>query len=562
MSSHGNTRLARLTAFLATLVYRLPFNQWVTARGSRAFSLIQPRKIWPGNQENGDRLTKGHFRFAGKQIDMASSTWYPLEVDRDWISRLHTFNWLDDLRASSDLSARTTARALTLRWIEDHRRYKAISWEPVTLATRLTQWLANFDFLSTTADPSLQRALLRSATQQYGYLTTQVPGNLRGTGLIRALKALIIVGYCLPRCGQHIARATALLETALEEQIAQDGSHMEGHPATAMRLLLDLLDIRAVFSLAGVAPPAFVSSALARLAGHIRLLQHGDGRLAYFHGEPHLSAKLIQEALERADGGITPPPRPTATGAGLAGIYRLKAGRSLLLVDVSAPFEERAEQGYLPFGSLGRHASALAFEFSIGIARLITNCGNFDLGKDWKLLQRATAAHSTLVWDDRNSAEILPDGGLGRQPTASMIRAGAGQGFKYLHLSHDGYVPIGGGTHYRSLWLRDDGLILNGEDRLEGAQSGSPLLRFHLSPLIKAERTQGGRAALLRIGARELGWRFEVRGGSLQIAESVVADAHGQPSRAQQLIIAPAYEGLAPEDRAMRWMFYQEGVKP
>ena len=80
--------------------------------------------------------------------------------------------------------------------------------------------------------------------------------------------------------------------------------------------------------------------------------------------------------------------------------------------------------------------------------------------------------------------------------------------------------------------------------------------------MVKAERTQGGRAALLRIGARELGWRFEVRGGTLQIAESVVADERGQPTRAQQLIIAPAYDGLAPEDRAMRWIFYQEGAKP
>ena len=62
--------------------------------------------------------------------------------------------------------------------------------------------------------------------------------------------------------------------------------------------------------------------------------------------------------------------------------------------------------------------------------------------------------------------------------------------------------------------------------------------------------------------ARELGWRFEVWGATLQIAESVVADERGQPSRAQQLIIAPAYEGLEPQDRAMHWMFYQEGAKP
>lgn len=544
--------LSPTLTFFSTLAFRLPYNQRFMARRSRAFPLIQPRKLWPGNGESGDRLTKGHFRFAGKQVDMAASSWYPGEVDDDWLARLHAFNWLDDLRASSSNSARTTARALTLRWIEDHRRYRRKSWDPAVLATRLTQWMAHFDFLSSTADPSLQRSLLKSTMQQYRFLSRVTPGLSQGAVRTRALKALICVGYCLPGSGQTIARAKEALADTLGDLILPDGSMADRSSAVHMRLLLDLIDIRAALSLAGAQVPDWLTQALGKLAGFLRLLQHGDGRLANFQGEALLSARLISEALERADGGAT----PIAPSGGASGFYRLRAKRSLLLVDTGTARPDTPP----PILGQGAHASALAFEFSVGQVRLVGNCGNFDLGTDWKQLQRATAAHSTLVWDDRNSSELLPDGGIGRQPSQIIVRASQSHDYDQLHLSHDGYASIGGGTHYRTLGLRSDGAVLAGEDRLEGAESGQPLVRFHLHPSVRAEMTMNRRGALLRLAARERGWRFDVSGAALQIAETVIADERGAPLRAQQLILAPDYEGLAPEDRAMRWKFYQEGA--
>lgn len=541
--------LAQSTLLTAkTLPFRLPFNRTLFASKSRAFPLIQPKKLWPGDAQNGDRLTKGHFRFAGQQVYMGSTTWYPAEVGEEWLKRLHSFNWLDDLRAAGDAKAKATARALCQHWIEDHGRYRRKSWEPVTLATRLTQWMAHFDFLSSTADPDLQRLLLRSAQQQYIYLNQVTPSKLTGSALLRCLKALLIVGLCLPGSGKGIAKAQHLLEKALEKQIFPDGSHVERCPATHMRVLLDLLDVRAALALATMPIPEWLQRALSNSAGFLRMLQHGDGRLANFHGEPLLSARIIGEALERADNGQT----PIAPGGGASGFHRLRASRTLVLVDGG-----RSQDHDRLFPA---HASSLALELSIGQVRLVTNCGNFDLGEDWRKLQRTTAAHSTLVWSDRNSAELLDDGNLGRMPSQVMAWQAEDEGHFYLSLSHDGYASIGGGTHYRTLSLRKDGKVLEGEDRLEGAESGEALVRFHLNPQVRAEMTQTRRSSLLRLSARERGWRFDVSGGILQIAESVVADEKGLPQRAQQLIVAPAYEGLAPEDRAMRWRFYQEGA--
>ena len=134
-------------------------------------------------------------------------------------------------------------------------------------------------------------------------------------------------------------------------------------PHNGLRLLLDLLDIRAVFSLVGMKVPDFLNRALGLLAGHIRLMQHGDGRFGPFSWRAHVSAKLIQEAPERADGGATPAPSPSKGGAGTSGIYRCKSGRSLLLVDVSHGIK-RPMSGKSKAWFPGRHASTLSFEFS------------------------------------------------------------------------------------------------------------------------------------------------------------------------------------------------------
>ena len=65
-----------------------------------------------------------------------------------------------------------------------------------------------------------------------------------------------------------------------------------------------------------------------------------------------------------------------------------------MVVDAGVP----AAPGYDPHA----HAGTLSFEFSHGDERLIVNCGAQNAGGEWRLAQRATAAHSTLAVDDTN----------------------------------------------------------------------------------------------------------------------------------------------------------------
>src|SRR3546814_11991929 len=77
---------------------------------------------------------------------------------------------------------------------------------------------------------------------------------------------------------------------------------------------------------------------------------------------------------------------------------------------------------------------------------------------------RTTAAHRTLVLDDRNSTAILNDGPLGRGVTAvELERQELEQGSR-LEISHDGYVRRPGFIHRHWLLMGSDGRAITGEE--------------------------------------------------------------------------------------------------
>src|SRR3546814_8034933 len=110
-------------------------------------------------------------------------------------------------------------------------------------------------------------------------------------------------------------------------------------------------------------------------------------------------------------------------------------------------------------------------EISDGPYRLVVNCGGAALAgatipEDLAQGLRTTAAHSTLVLDDRNSTAILNDGTLGRGVTeVELERQELEQGSR-LEISHDGYVRRIGFIHRRLLLLGQDGREIRGEDMM------------------------------------------------------------------------------------------------
>jgi uncharacterized heparinase superfamily protein len=364
-----------------------------------------------------------------------------------------------------------------------------------------------------------------------------------GVRRLVALAGLAAAAAALGHPGK-LERGLKLIGREAEAQLLPDGGHVERSPRAQLQALEALVTARAALLAVEAEVPAALRTAIDRATPMLRFFRHGDGALALFNGAEEESAEIIERVLARADAkGRAPHSAPHA------GFQRLQAGRSLVLVDTGAP---------PPPGLDGdAHAGTLSFEMSHGRERLIVNCGAYHgPSAQWRAVARASAAHSTLVVADTNSAEIREGDGLGRKPRQVRCERAEEAGAQWITASHDGYQPIFGLIHHRRLFLAADGEDLRGEDRLEGPAGQGFAIRFHLHPAVQASLSQDGGTALLRL-ASGVGWRLRAQGAVMNLAESIYLS--GLEPRKTQQVVLDGHVGSA--GAAVRWGLRREGRK-
>jgi uncharacterized heparinase superfamily protein len=463
---------------------------------------------------------------------------------------------LRDLRAVASDVARQRARDLVADWLACRDRWDPIGWRPDVVGARIAAWIQHLEWITAGADPSFRKRLLNALARQARHLRHSVGRAPAGHPRIAALRGLVAAGWCLDlgRATRAI-RATALARLAaeIETQVHPDGGHLSRSPAVLVRVLRDLVDIRAILRAASAECPAEVQTAIDRMGPCLRFFRHGDDGLALFNDSNEEEAWRLDDLLIRAESlGRAPSVAPHV------GFQRMAAGQTLVLVDAGAPAD--------PDGHA--HAGTLAFEMSVGKLRMIVNCGAHAAdGSDWRRAQRATAAHSTLSIDHHSSSEPLGPCGihgntLGRRVRKVAAERMEGEGQTWLELAHDGYVNAFGREHRRRLWLSADGEELRGEDMLVAV--GDPkrgvghryAVRFHLHFKVQALMTQDGRAVLLKL-ANGFGWRLRTIGGEVALHDSIYLGRPGEMKKSQQIVMTGTIEE---ESALLRWSLRREGT--
>ncbi|AWK87690.1 heparinase II/III family protein [Azospirillum thermophilum] len=511
---------------------------------------VVPPDPWPGDATDGSALLAGVLRFAGQTIAIdptAEPRWRPQGATRRWIDDFHRFDWMRDLRAVGGDMARRRARVLVWSWLDHNGGWNAQSWAPPVLGARIANWIGLHDFYCASADDDFRARVFDSLARQVRHLARVAPGPLDGEELIAALKGLIYGGFCLPDHEKAGYEALKLLERELPRQILPDGGHVERNPSIQLRVLRDLIDIRAVLRVAKVEVPESLQHAIDRMTPALRFFRHGDGGLALFNGGREEETALVDTVLAQADARGRPLKSAPHTG-----FERLIAGRTLVLLDTGAP----------PPAGLDElaHAGTLSMEVSVGKERLIVNCGSHPSRTGpWRRALAGTAAHSTVVIADTNSAEVLEEGGLGRRPSHVSCERQEADGAMLVVATHNGYSRGFGFIHRRRVYLADNGEDLRGEDMLEPVIGASPTgqpfaIRFHLHPGVQASLIQGGAQVLLRT-AGGAGWRMRATGALLELEESIYMGSGDEPRRSTQIVMN-GHTG--PEGLTVKWALRRE----
>ncbi len=514
--------------------------------------LIAPTDIRTADPTIAADIYAGLFVFCGQAVETDGRS--PFEVtppSEVWARVLHGFGWLRHLRAADRAISRSNARALVEDWIRLYGDYDAFSWRPEIVSRRILSWLAQSPIILQDADRAFYRRFMKTLMRQVRYLRYASMDLADGLPRLQAAIALTAAGLSISGQTRLIRQSAKRLDQEIARQILADGGHVSRNPAALPEILLDLLPLRQAFTAQSVDPPRAMQTAIDRMMPMIRFFRHGDGALAHFNGVGGSRSDLI--ALIFAYDDVRGSPVQNAVHSGY---QRVTAGESVVIVDTGPPPPMMLSQH--------AHAGCLSFEMSAGANQIIVNCGaSPETLPNWRLVARATAAHSTAVLNDTSSCRFIT-GGYAHDRLGPVIISGprhvtvdrdSGEEGETLWLSHDGYAALFGIIHERRLIVSPDGLSVSGEDRFSASHGGAVrhsrdrfALRFHLHPSVASNPLETGARVHLVLGDGET-WLFSAPGSEISIEESVyLSDIHGHRDT-EQLVIS----GRASQTPAVMW---------
>ena len=549
MARDARSERTRLALFVAGQRWRRffthltanPLYRWRLALQVPERLLIAPQDLRTGDPTLASEIYAGRFAFAGKVVAVDGRSPFELPPpSREWAEILLGFGWLRHLRAAGTAIARQNARSLVDDWIELQGGFHPLGWEPEIVARRIVSWITQSPLILQDADHAFYRKFLRSLVRQVRYLRRTAHETRDGYPRLLASVALSFAGLCIADQSRLLRAAARRLAEELDRQVLPDGGHISRNPGVLIEILLDLLPLRQAFEACNVPPPPPLQNAIDRVMPMLRFFRHGDGAFAHFNGMGATPADLLATVLAYDDARGAP-----VANAAYSGYQRLEAAKSLIIADTGRP---------PPFTvSYDAHAGCLSFEFSVGRNRVIVNCGMPVNNRDaWRQAARATAAHSTVTFNDTSSCRFMVGEAFTRflgtpiisGPNEVKVVRTERDGAHMCRASHDGYAERFEVMHQRSWRLANDGSRLDGEDVFFGANGeeipqGAPdlyAIRFHLHPSVKASRRADGRSVLLLLPGNE-SWLFTTSALQVDLEESVYLSALDGPRRTDQIVI-------------------------
>jgi uncharacterized heparinase superfamily protein len=555
---------ARLSVFIGRRAIRSlvgafiahPLLRWRYNAASTDRLLIGPQDLRTADITRASEIYSGRFAFAGKVVICDRRSPFEMTPPSDeWAIILLGFSWLRHLRAGDSAITRANARSLIDDWIGLQGGWHQTGWRIDILTRRILCWLCHAPFVLRDADAKFYRRFIRSLTRQVRYLRRSVNEARDGLPRLQALIALTSAALCLQGQSGFLRASVRRLIEEMERQILPDGGHIARNPNAPVELLLDLLPLRQLFNARNLSPPTQLNNAIDRMMPMLRFFRHGDGNFALFNGMGPTPVDSLAAVLAYDDARGTP-----VSSAPHSGYQRLDAGKTMLLMDAGRP----------PPVSLSQeaHAGCLSFELSWRQNRLVVNCGLPAVNKEnWRQVARATAAHSTVTFNDTSSCRFLEFGSLRHMLFGTPIVGGLREVHAKrddtpdgigLHTSHDGYATEFGIIHHRAIRMAADGTTMEGEDSFRSAHGAALLpnvkdqfaIRFHLHPSVKANRLSDGHGVILLLPDREV-WTFTAFDDQIEIEESVFLCGSDGPRRTVQIVIY----GEARVHPAVQWSF-------
>ena len=534
--------------FASSALYRWLINSPLTGpiTSGRAAQTIP--NMWPGNMERGREIMDNMFEHAGEAHRVSIASALPGQASEKWLRWFHSFDWLSDLKALGGDEAARFAAMRTSEWIEANRNWDEHSWDKGVTATRISNWMINWDFITgENSEPEFKKRAVKSLIRDTRHIIKSGTKGGAGFAHLHALKGFVIAAHALFAKPRLKSESMKRFEAEVAKQILPDGGHVERNPQVLALALNDLIEIKNMLAALSEDVPGWLQNAIDRAAPMLRMLRHPDGGLALFNGGMVGDNGFLDQLLLQSGSTANTPMSAPHTG-----FQRLSSGTTHIIMDAGIP-------SGLGGKNIHHHAGTLSFEMSTNNQRMIVNCGDRESDDEpWRSALSASAAHSTLVVNDTSSSAERGGSGKRRGPLNVECKRGEVEDEGVVvETSHDGYANIFGLVHQRALFVAPGGDNVRGEDRLIGTGGEQFTIRFHLHPRAHASLLSGGGGVLIKLGKKEL-WRFHAGAGEITLEESIYAGRMGLPKHTEQIVVTGPLSG---NGALVKWAFSREAAR-
>jgi len=388
---------------------------------------------------------KGSFKFLNKEFTLGSfKDWNPSDQDKLWIYNLHYF---DDLNAINSEERIVWHYELVESWIHDNPYGYGNGWEPYPSSLRIVNWIKWF-----LLNNDSKQNWMDSLSIQTEFLSQNIEYHILGNHLFSNAKALVFAGLFFKgkEADKWYQTGINIVKIELSEQVLIDGGNFELSPMYHSIFLEDLIDLVNIHQVYKRSLPDNLEKKISQMLGWLKCMSHPDGEISFFNDSAFDVAPLFADLFDYAGRLNIPLENNNMSENSLiyfkeSGYFIVKKENLFVIADVA-----KIGPDYIPGHG---HADTLSFEMSLFGERIIVNSGisSYNSGLD-RYKQRSTAAHSTIVLNDKNSSEVWSAFRVARRAQVFNIKSIEDNNSIKFSACHDGYKRLKGNIMHCREW--------------------------------------------------------------------------------------------------------------
>ena len=454
-------------------------------------------------------------------------------------NKLNNFYWLFsiDLKSSKNIT-----QSIIERWIDKNQNYNSKSWKTDILSKRIISWIANSKMVYEDSDIKYKQKFNLSINKQINHLINETRRSLSVDDGLLGCIAITMIGLSYNN--------KRILNYGLEllKKIILSSFDNEFFPKT--RSIRQLNFYLKYF----VLTRELLKEALIDVPDYLEEIIFYLGK-SYFTFS-NLNESVLFNGNHQSD--LTEFNRYLAThkynfknlNKETGGYAILQNKNYILAVDIGPSPSKKFSSNY--------QSGALSFEFFYKGVKLVSNCGYFqDYKNKFNIISKSTAAHSTLVVDNRSSCSFE-----NKSSKYNSVENGLkiiekniidGKDHWLIEASHNGYLKNFGLIHRRvvELFIKKNKII--GKDILISKKKSDSKkfdIRFHFTPGVKLTKTLLNKVILIEI--ENSGWKFSTNCKNINIESGIYFGNKDQTNENQNICISGKIEDYNQE---IKWEF-------